>query len=91
MSKRVIHKWYADWCGPCKTVEPLLERLAEKFDCEIVYRNIEENAAEAKELGIRSIPSIFLYDGDELKVSRTGIGNTTEANLTEVFKTAYES
>ena len=91
MSQRVVHKWYADWCGPRKTVQPLLERLSEKFDCEVVYRNIEENTAEAKELGIRSIPSIFLYDGDELKVSRTGIGNTTEANLTEVFKTAYES
>lgn len=89
MADRVVRKFYAPWCAPCKAITPLLTKVAEEFGATIVEVNIEDRPEEAKALGIYSIPSIFLYEGDQLLVSRSGIGNVTPANLREVFKEAY--
>jgi thioredoxin 1 len=57
-----IIDFYADWCGPCKTVGPVLEELAKDFDEKIdIYKvNTEEEQELASAFGIRSIPS-FLF------------------------------
>ena len=89
MSNRVVQKWYADWCAPCKSLEPKLVKVAEEFGAEVQHMNVEEYGELAKELLIRSIPSLVLYEDDVLLVSRNGVGNTTEANLREMFGTAY--
>jgi thioredoxin 1 len=60
--KPCIIDFYADWCGPCKTVAPVLEELAKDFDGKInVFKvNTEEEQELASAFGIRSIPS-FLF------------------------------
>jgi thioredoxin 1 len=60
--KPCIIDFYADWCGPCKMVAPVLEELAKDFDKKIdVYKvNTEEEQELASAFGIRSIPS-FLF------------------------------
>jgi thioredoxin 1 len=60
--KPCIIDFYADWCGPCKIVAPVLEELAGDFDGKIdVYKvNTEEEQELASAFGIRSIPS-FLF------------------------------
>ena len=60
--KPCIIDFYADWCGPCKIVAPVLEELSKDFDGKIdVYKvNTEEEQELASAFGIRSIPS-FLF------------------------------
>ena len=60
--KPCIIDFYADWCGPCKMVAPVLEELAKDFDGKLdVYKvNTEEQQELASVFGIRSIPS-FLF------------------------------
>ena len=60
--KPCIIDFYADWCGPCKTVAPVLEELSKDFDGKIdVFKvNTEEEQELASAFGIRSIPS-FLF------------------------------
>jgi len=60
--KPCVIDFYADWCGPCKMVAPVLEELAKDFDGKLnVYKvNTEEEQELASAFGIRSIPS-FLF------------------------------
>lgn len=59
--KPAIIDFYADWCGPCKTVAPILEELAEEYADQIyVYKiNTEQEQELAGAFGIRSIPSLL--------------------------------
>ena len=64
--KPAIIDFYADWCGPCKMVAPILEELAQDFDGKIdIYKvNTEEEQELASVFGIRSIPSILFIPSD---------------------------
>ncbi len=59
--KPAIIDFYADWCGPCKMISPILEELAEEYDGQIyIYKvNTEAEQQLAAEFGIRSIPSLL--------------------------------
>lgn len=89
MTNRVVQKFYAPWCAPCKAVQPLLEKVAAEFNAEIIEVNIEEQPELARAMEIRSIPTIILYEDDRMKVKRPGIGSITPVNLNEVFVAAY--
>ena len=56
-----IIDFYADWCGPCKMIAPILEELADEYDGQIYIYKVDTEAEQqlAAEFGIRSIPSIL--------------------------------
>lgn len=89
MESKVVQKWYADWCAPCKRFDPMLTKVAEEFEVKVVPMNVEEHGELAASLNIRSIPSIALYEDDVLRVSRNGVGSITETNLRETFEAVY--
>jgi thioredoxin 1 len=67
---KVVVDFWADWCGPCKMVAPILEALAEDFPEQItIYKiNADENSGLVAEVKISSIPTIIVYeDGKETK------------------------
>lgn len=61
-----IIDFYADWCGPCKMVAPILEELSKEYDGKInIYKvNTEEEQELAGAFGIRSIPSMLFCPAD---------------------------
>ena len=64
----VLVDFYADWCGPCQMVAPILEQLDEEVDnVKIVKVDVDVSAQTTMQFGIRSIPTlVFLKDGKEL-------------------------
>ena len=64
----VIVDFYADWCGPCKVTEPILEELSEKMkDVKFVKVDVDTEQSKSQEGGIMSIPTMVLSkDGKEV-------------------------
>lgn len=73
--------FYADWCGPCKMMAPIVEALAEEFEgkCKVGKCNIDENMDIANKYKIMSIPTIILFKKGE--PVETIIGATSKADL----------
>jgi len=62
--------FYADWCGPCKMLGPVLESISDKY--EIAKINVDTESSLARSLGIMSIPTLHLYSKGSLLASKMG-------------------
>lgn len=68
--KKVLVDFYAEWCGPCKMIRPILEDIAENNDAvKIVSVNVESEDELAEKYNISSIPCLVLFEGGE-EISR---------------------
>ena len=79
--KLVVIDFWAEWCGPCRMVGPIVEELAKEFDGQVVVgkMDVDENVETPNEYGIRNIPTIlFFKDG---QVVDKQIGATQKAVL----------
>jgi len=68
----VLVDFWAEWCGPCHAVEPILERIADERSLKLVKVNIDENQDLAMRYGIQSIPNMMLFEGGAPKASAVG-------------------
>lgn len=66
--KPVLVDFYADWCGPCQSLLPIINNLAEehKEDFEIVKVNVDQNPELAQKFQVRSIPALFFLKNGEV-------------------------
>jgi len=64
----VLVDFWAVWCGPCKMIAPIVEELAAEYDGKIKFGkcDVDKNQQIALKYGIRSIPTIIIYKGDEV-------------------------
>ena len=72
----VLVDFYADWCGPCKMAEPILEELSESYKDKIslVKINVDENQQTAGKFGVMSIPTTILFKGGSEIGRQVGFG-----------------
>ncbi len=82
----VLVDFYADWCGPCKMMAPVVEQLAGEYDgrVKIGKCNIDEEEAIRAKYGVMSIPTMKIFVGGEEKVSL--VGATSKDALEEKIK-----
>lgn len=59
---KVIVDFWAEWCGPCKLLSPILEEMSNILDMKIYKVNVDENPSLAGQFGIKSIPTIVIFD-----------------------------
>jgi len=69
----VLVDFWADWCGPCHAVAPVLDQIVEEHsDLRLVKVNIDEEQELARRYGVMSIPTMILFEGGEPKAAAMG-------------------
>ncbi len=69
---KVIVDFWAEWCGPCHAVAPVLDRIADDHSLRIVKVNIDEEQGLALRYGVASIPMMILFENGEQQASAIG-------------------
>jgi thioredoxin 1 len=79
----VLVDYWAEWCGPCKMIAPVLDEIAKEYDGKLIVSklNIDDNAKTPAHYGVRGIPTLMIFkDGD---VEATKVGALTKSQLAQ--------
>lgn len=73
-SRRVVLDFWAEWCGPCRMVGPIIDELAEEYDGRITVGkvNVDENDAVVGQYGIRNIPTVLFFKDGQVVDKQVG-------------------
>ena len=73
----VLVDFWAEWCGPCRALTPILEEIAQKFagQVKVVKVNIDENPDSPTQYNVRSIPTLLLFKGGTLVGTQVGLSS----------------
>jgi len=70
----VLVDYWAEWCGPCKMIAPILEDVAKDYKGRLTVAklNIDDNPATPQKYGVRGIPTLMLFNGGEVQATKVG-------------------
>ncbi len=71
----VLMDFWAEWCGPCKMLAPILDQIADEYKgrVQIAKLDVEENQSIAMQFGVRSIPTLILFKGGVVEAQHVGM------------------
>jgi thioredoxin 1 len=78
----VLVDYWAEWCGPCRQIAPVLDELSETYKgkLQIVKMNVDENQSIPAQFGIRGIPTLMIFKGG--KLVKTQVGAMSKGQMT---------
>jgi thioredoxin 1 len=70
----VLVDYWAEWCGPCKSIAPILDEVAQEYDgrLKVAKMNVDENQQVPAKFGIRGIPTLMLFKNGNLEATKVG-------------------
>ncbi|RKZ85996.1 MAG: thiol reductase thioredoxin [Candidatus Parabeggiatoa sp. nov. 1] len=76
----VLVDYWAEWCGPCKMITPVLDEIAQEYvgKLKIAKLNIDENPGTPPKYGIRGIPTLMLFKAGEVEATKVGALNKSQ-------------
>ena len=79
----VLLDYWAEWCGPCKMITPLLEQIATEYDkkLKVCKINIDHNTSTSAKYNIKGIPTLMVFKNGDIE--GTKVGSLTKSQLTE--------
>lgn len=85
----VLIDFYADWCGPCKMVSPIVQEVAKetKGNARVLKINVDNNQTLSQKLNIKGVPTLMIYKKGELKWRQAGVVSKTD--LLQILKQFY--
>ena len=85
-AKPTLVEFWAEWCGPCKQIGPILEEISNEMSNEVIIakHNIDEHPNQPSKYGVRGIPTMLLFKGGELVSQK--VGATTKSNIVSWIK-----
>ena len=85
-NKPTLVDFWAEWCGPCKQIGPILEEISNEMNDQVIIakHNIDEDPNQPTKYGIRGIPTMLLFKNGELRATK--VGATTKPNIVSWIK-----
>jgi len=76
----VLVDFWAEWCGPCKMIAPVLDELAVDYDgrVKIVKLNIDDNPQTPQKFAVRGIPTLILFKNGQVESQKVGVASKTQ-------------
>ncbi len=84
----VLVDFYADWCGPCQMMAPVLKEVADEMGdkVKIIKIDVDKNQPIAQRFGVRSIPTLILFKNGKILENKAGV--MTKRDLTQMIEKA---
>ena len=81
---KVVIDFYAEWCGPCKMLSPILDKVSKEMSLDTYKVNVDEVEDVARQYGIMSIPTVMVFEKG--KMTKKKVGFMDDAELREFVK-----